>query len=97
TERNGSRKGERKERPHQQVTLEEDAGRKTGESKNSVTFRLDRLGVPLIEVSTGADIYHPEEASRVTFAIGKLLRATKSVKRGLGSIRQDLNVSIKNG
>jgi glutamyl-tRNA(Gln) amidotransferase subunit E len=83
--------------PIQQVTLEEDSGRKTGESKNSVTFRLDRLGVPLIEISTGADINDPEEASRVAFAIGKLLRATRSVKRGLGSIRQDLNVSIKNG
>ncbi len=86
-----------KEVPIQQITLEEDSGRKTGESKNSVTFRLDRLGLPLIEISTGADINYPEEAGRVAFAIGKLLRATKSVKRGLGSIRQDLNVSIKNG
>jgi len=94
---NGRLKVDGKEIPIQQITLEEDSGRKTGESKNSVTFRLDRLGVPLIEISTGADINHPEEASRVAFAIGKLLRATKSVKRGLGSIRQDLNVSIKNG
>ena len=86
-----------KDIPIQQVTLEEDSGRKTGETKNSVMFRLDRLGVPLIEISTGADINHPEEASKVAFAIGKLLRATRSVKRGLGSIRQDLNVSIKNG
>ena len=93
----GKLKVDGKEIPIQQITLEEDSGRKTGESKNSVTFRLDRLGVPLIEVSTGADINDPEEASRVAFAIGKLLRATKSVKRGLGSIRQDLNVSIKNG
>jgi glutamyl-tRNA(Gln) amidotransferase subunit E len=94
---NGKLNVDGKQIPIQQITLEEDSGRKTGESKNSVTFRLDRLGVPLIEISTGADINHPEEASRVAFAIGKLLRATKSVKRGLGSIRQDLNVSIKNG
>ena len=94
---NGWLKVDGKEIPIQQITLEEDSGRKTGESKSSVTFRLDRLGVPLIEISTGADINDPEEASRVAFAIGKLLRATKSVKRGLGSIRQDLNVSIKNG
>ena len=93
----GRLKVDGKEIPIQQITLEEDSGRKTGETKNSVTFRLDRLGVPLIEISTGADINHPEEASRVAFAIGKLLRATKSVKRGLGSIRQDLNVSIKSG
>ena len=94
---NGSLRFDGKDIPIQQITLEEDSGRKTGESKNSVTFRLDRLGVPLIEISTGADINDPQEANSVAFAIGKMLRATKSVKRGLGSIRQDLNVSIKNG
>jgi glutamyl-tRNA(Gln) amidotransferase subunit E len=94
---NGSLQVDGKEIPIQQITLEEDSGRKTGESKNSVTFRLDRLGVPLIEISTGADINSPEEASKVAFEIGKMLRATRSVKRGLGSIRQDLNVSVKHG
>jgi glutamyl-tRNA(Gln) amidotransferase subunit E len=81
----------------QQISLEEDAGRKTGESKNTVTFRLDRLGIPLIEIATGAVINSPEEAGRVALAIGNVLRSTRHVKRGLGSIRQDLNVSIKNG
>ena len=94
---NGKLNVDGKEIPIQQITLEEDSGRKTGESKNSVTFRLDRLGVPLIEISTGADINNPEEAGKVAFEIGKMLRATRSVKRGLGSIRQDLNVSVKNG
>lgn len=83
--------------PIQQVSLEEDAGRKTGEAKSIVTFRLDRLGVPLIEIATGPVITTPEEAGRVALAIGQVLRATKHVKRGLGSIRQDLNVSIRNG
>jgi glutamyl-tRNA(Gln) amidotransferase subunit E len=83
--------------PIEQVTLEEDAGRKTGDTKTSVVFRLDRLGVPLIEVSTGPIIHDPEQAGKVAFAIGRILRATKKVKRGLGSIRQDLNVSIKGG
>ena len=83
--------------PIEQVTLEEDAGRKTGDTKNSVIFRLDRLGVPLIEISTGPVIHDPEQAGRVAFAIGRILRATKKVKRGLGSIRQDLNISIKEG
>lgn len=83
--------------PIEQVTLEEDAARKTGDTKTSVIFRLDRLGVPLIEVSTGPIIHDPDQAGEVAFAIGRILRATKKVKRGLGSIRQDLNVSIKNG
>ena len=83
--------------PIEQVTLEEDAGRKTGDTKGSVVFRLDRLGVPLIEISTGPIIHDPEQAGKVAFAIGRVLRATKKVKRGLGSIRQDLNVSISEG
>ncbi|TMI20778.1 Glu-tRNA(Gln) amidotransferase subunit GatE [Candidatus Bathyarchaeota archaeon] len=94
---NGSITVEGVEVPIEQVTLEEDSGRKTGDTKTSVIFRLDRLGVPLIEVSTGPVIHDPEQAGRVAFAIGRILRATKKVKRGLGSIRQDLNVSIKNG
>jgi len=94
---NGSITVEGVEVPIEQVTLEEDSGRKTGDTKTSVIFRLDRLGVPLIEVSTGPIIHDPEQAGKVAFAIGRILRATKKVKRGLGSIRQDLNVSIKNG
>ncbi len=86
-----------REVPVEQVTLEEDAGRKIGETKNSVTFRLDRLGVPLIEISTGPSIKSPDEAGRTALAIGRILRSTRRVKRGLGSIRQDLNISIKNG
>lgn len=88
---------EGKEIPIQQISLEEDAGRKTGEAKNTVTFRLDRLGVPLIEIATGPVITDPEEAGKVALAIGQVLRATGRVKRGLGSIRQDLNVSIRAG
>jgi glutamyl-tRNA(Gln) amidotransferase subunit E len=83
--------------PIQQVTLEEDAARKTGETKVSTAYRLDRLGVPLIEISTGPVIHSPEEAGRTALAIGQMLRATRKVKRGLGSIRQDLNISIKQG
>ncbi len=86
-----------KEVPIEQVTLEEDAGRKISETKDAVTFRLDRLGVPLIEISTGPVITSPEEAGRTALALGRILRATREVKRGLGSIRQDLNVSIKDG
>src|SRR5436309_5146003 len=94
---NGSIAVDGVEVPIEQVTLEEDAGRKMGDTKTSVVFRLDRLGVPLIEVSTGPIIHDPEQAGKVAFAIGRILRASKRVKRGLGSIRQDLNVSIKNG
>jgi glutamyl-tRNA(Gln) amidotransferase subunit E len=83
----------------QAISLEEDAARKIAEDteKNIITYRLDRLGIPLIEVATDPDINTPSEAEAVALAIGLLLRSTGKVKRGIGTIRQDVNVSIKGG
>jgi glutamyl-tRNA(Gln) amidotransferase subunit E len=60
-------------------------------------YRIDRLGIPLIEVTTAPVIYSPEEAQETAAAIGRILRATRRVRRGLGTIRQDVNVSIRDG
>jgi len=81
----------------QTIVVEEDAARKVGERGQVVDYRLDRLGVPLIEIATAPDIHTPQEAKDVALAIGMLLRMTGAVKRGLGTIRQDLNVSIVGG
>ena len=85
--------------PIQTICLEEDAARKIDEkpSEALVVYRLDRLGIPLIEIATGPVITSPEEAQEVAQYIGRILRVTGRVKRGLGTIRQDLNVSIKGG
>ncbi|MEM1582218.1 MAG: Glu-tRNA(Gln) amidotransferase subunit GatE [Candidatus Bathyarchaeia archaeon] len=83
--------------PIQHISLEEDAARKMGEEGFIIRYRIDRLGIPLIEVTTGPVINTPEEAEKVALAIGRILRATRRVKRGIGSIRQDLNISIKDG
>jgi len=83
--------------PITQISLEEDAARKASQSQGTVGYRIDRLGVPLIEVTTAPVLQSPEEVQRVAHAIGSVLRATRKVKRGLGSIRQDLNVSIPGG
>jgi glutamyl-tRNA(Gln) amidotransferase subunit E len=83
--------------PITQISLEEDAARKASQSKATVGYRIDRLGVPLIEVTTGPVLESPVEVERVAYAIGTVLRATRKVKRGLGSIRQDLNISIPDG
>ena len=79
------------------ILLEEDAARKVGEKVGEIFYRLDRLGIPLAEVSTTPDIASPEEAREVAVAIGSLLRATRKVIRGIGTIREDLNVSIRGG
>lgn len=79
------------------VCLEEDAARKIETKGDEITYRLDRLGIPLIEVATAPDMKTPEEVMEVALRLGTLLRATKKVKRGIGTIREDLNISIPNG
>src|SRR5947209_9136501 len=79
------------------ILLEEDAARKLSEAEGEVVYRLDRLGIPLVEIATSPDIETPEEAREVALAFGSLLRATRKVMRGIGTIREDLNVSIKGG
>jgi glutamyl-tRNA(Gln) amidotransferase subunit E len=84
--------------PIEHVSLEEDAARKMGEEEgNIIRYRIDRLGIPLIEVTTAPVINSPKEAGEIALAIGTILRATGRVKRGLGTIRQDINISIPNG
>jgi glutamyl-tRNA(Gln) amidotransferase subunit E len=94
---NGSIEVEDTTIPINQICLEEDAARKTGEKGPVVRYRLDRLGIPLVEVTTAPVIFTPRQAQEVALAIGRILRATRKVKRGLGTIRQDLNVSLKEG
>lgn len=76
------------------ICLEEDAARIIKQDENNVFYRLDRLGIPLIEISTNPDINNPEEAKEAASKIGEILRACK-VKRGIGTIRQDVNINIK--
>ena len=84
-------------RRHEITLLEEDAARKVEERDGEVVYRLDRLGIPLIEVSTTPNIEAAEEAAKVALRIGTLLRTTRRVKRGIGTIREDVNISIPGG
>ena len=79
------------------LLLEEESAQRVEERDEGVTFSLDRLGVPLVEIGTRPDIDSPEQAREAAETIGMLLRSTGSVKRGLGTIRQDVNVSIAEG
>ena len=83
------------------ICLEEDSARKLDTRSTpdgeQVLYTLDRLGVPLVEVATAPDVQTPEHAKETALALGTLLRDTRRVRRGLGSIRQDLNVSIGAG
>lgn len=81
----------------QTLCLEEDAARRVERQGDEVTFRLDRLGIPLLEVATAPDIRSPAQAREVAEHLGMILRSTGRVRRGLGTIRQDLNVSVRGG
>lgn len=84
--------------PITQVSLEEDAGAIVGEENNKVTYRLNRLGVPLVEIDTGIlENFTPMEIQEIAYSIGIMARSTGKTKTGLGTIRQDVNVSIRNG
>jgi glutamyl-tRNA(Gln) amidotransferase subunit E len=77
--------------------LEEDSARRLDRVGNLQRYRLDRLGIPLVEIATEPDIKGPAHAREVAEAIGSALRATGKAKRGIGTIRQDVNVSIREG
>jgi len=75
------------------ICLEEEAAQRVKDD----TFSLDRLGIPLVEITTSPCMHTPEEVQQVAEYIGMVLRSTGSVKRGIGTIRQDVNISIKDG
>ncbi|MCS7134508.1 MAG: Glu-tRNA(Gln) amidotransferase subunit GatE, partial [Candidatus Pacearchaeota archaeon] len=79
--------------PIQTICLEEDSARIIKQTETETFFRVDRLGIPLVEITTAPIIETPEEAKEVALKIGEILRSCK-VKRGLGTIRQDINMSI---
>jgi len=80
--------------------LEEDSARPPAHEteepgfENSKVWKLDRLGIPLVEIATGPHMHFPEQVKEAALMIGEIIRACK-VKRGIGTIRQDLNISTK--
>ncbi|MEM2990471.1 MAG: Glu-tRNA(Gln) amidotransferase subunit GatE [Halobacteria archaeon] len=79
------------------LCLEEEAAQIIAIDRYMVTYSLDRLRIPLVEIGTAPDIKSPQHAKEVARYIGMLLRSTRKVKRGIGTIRQDVNISIEGG
>jgi len=79
------------------LMLEEESAQRVETTESGVRYSLDRLGIPLVEIGTRPDIRSPEQAREAAERIGMVLRSTGKVKRGLGTIRQDVNVSIADG
>ena len=81
----------------QSICLEEDAAKLIGDKGSVREYSLDRLGVPLVEIALEPVEGKPSQIKKIALSLGKLLRSTKKVTRGIGSIRQDVNVSVKDG
>ena len=79
------------------LCLEEEAARIIDDRGDELVYSLDRLGIPLVEIGTAPDIVSPAHARESAQILGMILRSTGRVKRGLGTIRQDVNVSIRGG
>ncbi len=80
-----------------QLGLEEDACREVEDSGHVRKYRTDRLGIPLVETVTCPDMHTPGEVAEVAEIIRWLTRCTGKVRRGYGSARQDVNVSVDGG
>ncbi len=93
----GKMKINEKEINIQTLVLEEDAARPMEKKEKEIVYMLDRLGIPLIELATAPELHMPEEVKEAALAIGNLFRLTGKAKRGLGTIRQDINISIAEG
>ena len=76
--------------------LEEDSAKIIKTEENKVYYSLSRSGIPLIELGTKADIKTPKQALEAAQSIGTILRSCNGIKHGIGTIRQDINISIKN-
>jgi len=77
------------------LCLEEESAQKGEVTDEYSQFKLDRLGIPLLEVATGCHLEDPEHAKEAAEKIGMIIRSTGKAKRGIGTIRQDVNVNIK--
>ena len=80
----------------QAICLEEDAAKLLKDEQDQRNYSLDRLGIPLVEIALEPVTAKPTEVKEIALTLGRLLRVTGMVKRGIGSIRQDVNISVMN-
>lgn len=80
-----------------QMSIEEDSCREVSDSGHLRVYRTDRLGMPLIETVTGPNMLTPFEVAEVAEICANIVRSTNKVRRGIGSAREDVNVSVEGG
>jgi glutamyl-tRNA(Gln) amidotransferase subunit E len=79
------------------LSIEEDSCREVKDKGHRITWRTDRLGMPLTETVTGPELVTPEEVRDAILLCGMVARSTGRVRTGIGASRQDVNVSVRGG
>jgi len=79
------------------LCLEEESAFIVEKGGAEASYKLDRLAIPLVELATAPDIRSPEQAAELAEEVGLMMRLTGDVQRGLGTIRQDINISVEGG
>ena len=80
-----------------QLSIEEDSCREVSDIGHVRIYQTDRLGIPLIETVTYPDFANPDEVREGAEYIRFLNRSTGKVFIGIGSGREDVNVSCQGG
>jgi len=80
-----------------QLSLEEDSCREISDIGHRITFRTDRLGMPLTETVTEPELLTPLEVQAAGGVLAHIAQSTHKVMRGPGAARQDVNVSVAGG
>jgi glutamyl-tRNA(Gln) amidotransferase subunit E len=80
-----------------QLSVEEDSCREISDIRHVRIYQTDRLGMPLIETVTYPDFANPDEVREGAEYIRFLNRSTGKVNTGIGSGREDVNVSCRGG
>ena len=80
-----------------QISIEEDSCREISDIGHTRIYKTDRLGMPLVEIVTYPDMKTPDEIVEVAQFIRFLTRSTDHVRTGIGSAREDVNVSVRGG
>jgi len=80
-----------------QLSIEEDSCREISDIGHTRIYKTDRLGMPLIETVTYPDCDTPYELREAAEYIRFLNRSTGKVRTGIGSGREDVNVSCRGG
>ena len=92
--------------PITSIFLEEESSGIESTKGDTAVYNVDRIGIPLVEIDTDPSIATPAEAREAALRMGTILRLTGrkegetvslDVQRGIGTIRQDVNVSIAGG